>query len=279
MSVLVDPAWLAAHSSDPNLCLIEVAGNGQEQFQIYKTGHVPGAHPWRWKDWLWDDTLRDFPSAAVFARRMGQAGIGNDTTVVLYGEDMQFGIYAWWVFKMCGHANVHVLDGARYRWKEAGRPLVTEIPPAREPVTYRPNGARDDASRVPRDELLKRLGEPGTLILDARSAEEFRGELVSPPGSPNVGAERPGRIPGAKHLYYTELLTANKSFRPANELRVLLGARGVDANKAVVAYCRLSHRASVIYFVMTELLGMNNIRIYDGSWTEWGNLVGAPIER
>lgn len=169
MSVLVDPAWLAARAADSSICLIEVAGNGQEQFQIYKTGHIPGAHPWRWKDWLWDDTLRDFPSAEAFAHRMGEAGITNDTTVVLYGEDMQFGIYAWWVFTMCGHANVHVLDGARYRWKEEGRPLVSDVLPARAKVEYRQNAPRNDASRVARDELMKRLGNPGTLILDARS--------------------------------------------------------------------------------------------------------------
>jgi thiosulfate/3-mercaptopyruvate sulfurtransferase len=278
-AALVDCAWLAAHQNDPNVCLIEIAGNGQEQFQIYNTGHIPGAHPWRWKEWLWEDTMRDFPHPELFARRMGQAGIGNDTTVVLYGEDVQFGIYAWWVFRMCGHEQVRLLDGARYRWKDEGRPLVTDVPPARKPVSYRPAAKRDDACRVMRDELLARLHQPDTLILDARSPEEYRGELVSPPGSPNVGAERLGRIPGAKHLYFTELLTADKRFRPAAELRALFAARGVKPDRNIVAYCRLSHRATVLYFALTELLDMHNVRIYDGSWTEWGNLVGAPIEK
>ena len=279
MSALVDCSWLADRLPDPNLCLIEVAGMGQDQLQAYTAGHIPGAHAWRWKQQLWDDRLRDFPSPALFAERMSRAGIGNDTTVVLYGEDMQFGIYAWWVFRMCGHENVRLLDGARYRWKAEGRPLSTEVPPERAATSYRPAAKRDDASRILRDELAARLGQPRTLILDARSPEEYRGELASPPGSPNVGAERLGRIPGAKHLHFTELLTADRCFLPAPELTRVFEARGVSQQCDVVAYCRLSHRASVLYFAMTELVGMPNVRVYDGSWTEWGNLVGAPIER
>ena len=279
MSTLVDCSWLAAHRADPDLCLIEIAGNGQEQLQAYSAGHIPGAHAWRWKEWLWDDTMRDFPSPQLFAERLGRAGIGNDTTVVLYGEDMQFGVYAWWVFRMCGHPHVRILDGARYQWKAEGRPLATAAPAARARASYRPVAKRDDSSRMLRDELMARLGSADTLILDARSAEEYRGELAGPPGSPNVGSERLGRIPGAKHLYYQDLLTPTRCFRPADELRALLGSRGVDDRREVVGYCRLSHRASVLYFAMTELADMHNIRVYDGSWTEWGNLVGAPIEK
>ena len=279
MSALVDCSWLADRLDDPNLCVVEVAGLGQDQFPAYKSGHIPGAHAWRWKEWLWDDTCRDFPSPALFAERMGRAGIGNDTTVVLYGEDVQFGIYAWWVFRMCGHEKVRLLDGARYRWKAEGRPLSTEAPAVRAAATYRQPAKRDDSSRILRGELAARLGQPGTLILDARSPEEYRGELASPPGSPNVGAERLGRIPGAKHLYFTELLTADKCFQSAPEVSRVFESRGVSAQCDVIAYCRLSHRASVLYFAMTELAGMRNIRVYDGSWTEWGNLVGAPIEK
>lgn len=279
MSTLVDCSWLAERLGDPTLCLIEIAGNGQEQLQTYSAGHIPGAHAWRWKEWLWDETMRDFPAPELFAERMGRAGIGNDTTVVLYGEDMQFGVYAWWVFRMCGHTQVRILDGARYQWKAEGRPLVSDVPAARPRASYRPPASRDDTSRILRDELRGRLGAAELVILDARSPEEYRGELVSPPGSPNVGAERLGRIPGARHLYFYELLTAERCFRPVEELRALFRQRGVDERGEVVAYCRLSHRASVLYFAMTELLGMHNVRVYDGSWTEWGNLVGAPIER
>jgi thiosulfate/3-mercaptopyruvate sulfurtransferase len=276
---LVSPDWLAVRSADPSLCLIEVAGLGQDNLPAYNAGHLPGAHAWRWKQWLWDDTVRDFPSPQQFAERMGAAGIGNDTTVVFYGEDVQFGMYAWWVFRLLGHARVHLLDGARYRWRHEGRPLVTEPPAARPAVQYRPNGARHDALRVMRDELAQRLNDEALLLLDARSPEEYRGELASPPGSPNVGAERLGRIPGARHLYFEELLTSTRSFRPVEELRALFAARGVSPERDIVAYCRLSHRATALYFALTELLGMTNVRIYDGSWTEWGNLVGAPIEK
>ena len=278
-TALVNCEWMADHLTDPKVCLIEVAGLGQEPLQAYRAGHIPGAYSWGWKEWLWDDARRDFPTPEVFARRMGAAGIGNDTTVVFYGEGVQFGIYAWCVFKMCGHPDVRVLDGARYRWKEEGRPLSTDMPAPRAPVEYRATAKRNDAMRIMRDELIQRLGTADTLILDARSPEEYRGELVSPPGSPNVGAERLGRIPGAKHLYFEHLLTANKCFRPADELRALFLACGVGSERDIVAYCRLSHRATVLYFALTELLGMKNVRIYDGSWIEWGNLVGVPIEK
>lgn len=278
-TALVNCEWMAEHLDDPKVCLIEIAGMGQEALQAYGAGHIAGAHSWGWKEWLWDDAMRDFPTPEMFARRMGAAGIGNDTTVVFYGEGVQFGIYAWWVFKLCGHPDVRVLDGARYRWKEEGRPLVTDQPSPRAPVSYRATAQRNDAMRVMRDELIQRLGTANTLILDARSPQEYRGELVSPPGSPNVGAERLGRIPGAKHLYFEQLLTANKSFRPVDELRALFLACGVNSERDILAYCRLSHRATVLYFALTELLGMKNIRIYDGSWIEWGNLVGVPIEK
>ena len=279
LSALVDCGWLAERRDDPDVCLVEIAGLGQDQLSAYNAGHIPGAHAWRWKEWLWDDRLRDFPSPATFAERMSRAGIANDTTVVLYGEDVQFGIYAWWVLRMCGYADVRLLDGARYRWKAEGRPLTAEATAARAPANYRPSAKRDDTSRILRDEVAARLGQQDTLILDARSPEEYRGELASPPGSPNVGVERLGRIPGAQHLHFTELLTADKCFRPTAELRAVFQSRGVSPEREVVAYCRLSHRASVLYFAMTEILGMRNIKVYDGSWTEWGNLVGAPIEK
>lgn len=277
-SALVTPDWLAEHRDDPGVCLIEIAGMGQEQLQAYRDGHVPGAHPWHWKQMLWDPVARDFPSPDTMAARLGAAGIGNDTTVVFYGEEVQFGIYAWWVLRYCGHRDVRVLDGARYRWRNQGRPLVREAPPARAAATYRP-AARDETMRVLRDEVLRRLGDPRVALLDMRSPEEYRGERVSPPNVPDFGAERTGRIPGAAHLYYLELLEEDRSFRSPEALRAVLAERGVDASREVVAYCRLSHRATVLHFAMTQLLGMPRVRVYDGSWIEWGNLVGAPIEK
>ena len=277
-TALVDPAWVAAHRDDPSVCLIDVAGLGQEDLQAYKAGHVPGAHPWKWKETLWDTHMRDFPAPQEFARRLGAAGIGNDTTVVFYGEGVQFGIYAWWVFRYCGHEKVCVLDGARYRWAGEGRRLVTDEPAPRPVKTYTPV-ARVERMRVLRDEMLRVLGQSRTLIVDARSPEEYRGERVGAPPGPDVGAMRYGRLPGARPLYFNELLNSDTSFRSREELRAIVDARGVAPDKDIIAYCRLSHRATVLYFTLTELLGLDNVRIYDGSWTEWGNLVGVPIER
>lgn len=275
---LVSPAWLEAHRSDPGVRLIEIAGGGQDEMQAYRAGHVPGATCWKWMEMLWDTHQRDFPAPDEFARRLGTAGIGNDTTVVFYGEGVQFGVYAWWTFKYCGHAKVCVLDGARYRWADEGRALVTTAPPPAGPVSYRPV-ARDERMRIRRDEVAAALGKPGQVILDGRSPEEYRGERVGGPGGPDIGALRYGRIPGAKHLYFEELLTSGKGFKPAAALKALFEARGGTPDADIIAYCRMSHRATVLYFALTQLLGYRRVRVYDGSWTEWGNLVGAPIER
>jgi thiosulfate/3-mercaptopyruvate sulfurtransferase len=278
MSALVDPAWLHRRRNDPAVKLIEIAGMNQDEMQAYKAGHVPGAVCWKWKEMLWDPLRRDFPSPGDFARRCGEAGIGNDTTVVFYGEGVQFGFYAWWTFRYCGHRKVKMLDGARYRWAAEGRPLTIEEPPPAAPVTYAP-AKRVERMRVLRDKLFKVLRDNAALLLDGRSPEEYRGERVGGPEGPDVGALRYGRIPGAKHLYFEELLDTNKAFKPAAELQQLVAARGADPGKDIITYCRMSHRATVLYFALTELLGFKKVKIYDGSWTEWGNLVGAPVER
>ena len=275
---LVSPEWMAAHANDPKVRLIEVAGLGQDEMPAYRAGHVPGAFGWKWKDMLWDSHMREFPSPEAFAARLGQEGIGNDTTVVFYGEDIQFGIYAWWAFRYCGHADVRLLDGGRYRWQAQGRPLVTEIPAPAPAASYRPV-ARRETMRIYRDEVLAALGDTDTVILDARSPEEYSGKRVGGPGGPDVGAVRYGRIPGARHLYYADLLNADKSFKTPAELAPLLAARDVGPEHKVVAYCRMSHRATVVHFALTQLLGFKQVRVYDGSWTEWGNLVGVPVER
>ena len=277
-SALVTPAWLDAHRDDPRLRLIEVAGLRQEQMQAYKAGHVPGAICWLWKDMLWDSHKRDFPDPAEFARRMGAAGISNDSTVVIYGEDIQFGIYGWWTLRYCGHDNVSILDGGRHRWSAEGRPLQLELPPRPAVVTYRPVQRRT-GMRVFRDDVLAAIGDGATRIVDARSAEEYRGERVGAPGAPDIGAVRYGRIPGAKHFFFDDLLDRTKCFKPARDLQPLVSACGLQPEEPVIAYCRMSHRATVAYFALTELLGFKNVRVYDGSWTEWGNLVGVPIER
>ena len=276
-SALVSPDWLQEHLRDPKVRVVALNWRGR---QDYDAGHIPGAVYWEWKDMLWDPLTRDFPTAEEFARRCGEAGIGNDTTVVCYGDPaVQFGTYGWWVFKYCGHRDVRVLDGAKTRWVKEGRPVSTEAPKVK-PVDYRPSPAAGNrAMRAMRDEVAAALHDGETTILDHRSPEEYRGELYSPPGSPNHGAERLGHIPGAKHLHFEDFVTADTSFKSPDELRKLLAARGATADRKIISYCRLSHRATLAYFAMTQLLGYENVRSYDGSWTEWGSLVGAPVEK
>ena len=271
---LVDAAWMAAHAEDPKVRLVEVDMDGTK---AYDAGHLPGALGWHWKAMLWDPLRREFPDPQTMAARLGAAGIGNDTTVVFYGEPLQFGTYGWWVLRYCGHRDARVLDGGRARWVREGRPLTTEVPAA-TPVHYAP-AVPVPSMRVLREEVLRRIGDPGAVLFDVRSPEEYRGERVAPPGRHDDGAERAGRIPGAVHLHFMDLLREDGTFRDRDELRRLCEGRGVVPGKDTIIYCRLSHRASLAFFVLTELLGYPRVRNYDGSWTEWGSVVGTPIER
>jgi len=276
---LVGPDWLAERLDDPGLRLIQVDWVGTE---AYDQQHIPGAIGWNWKEWLWDPITREFPTPEEFARRCEENGITNNTTVVFYGEPPQFGTYAWWVFKYMNHKDVRFLDGGWKRWLAEGRPLTSERP-AVGPTTYVPPQVVGWHMRASRDEVLADLDAFNngveTVLLDHRSPEEFCGELVNVPGKPDVGAERYGRIPGARHLHFADFLNPDTSFKPAAELEALLTARGATRAKKIVSYCRLSHRATLAYFVMTELLGYDKVKSYDGSWTEWGSMVGMPIER
>ena len=277
-SALVTPQWLEDNRESRDICLIEIAGMRQDNMEAYKAGHVPGAYCWKWKQSLWDERMRDFPNPDDFARRLGAAGISKDTTVVFYGEGIQFGIYAWWTLKYCGHPDVRVLDGGRYRWQAEGRPLVTDEPPARAPVDYRPV-ARNEGMRMLRKGVLRAVENESHLIVDARSPEEYSGERVRAYGTePDGGAVRPGRIPGAKHLFFENILDDTRSFASKQDLQDAFDSLGLSDGRPVITYCRMSHRATVVYFALTEILGRSDVQVYDGSWTEWGNLVGVPIE-
>ena len=275
---LVTPQWLEANRSERNVRLIEIAGMNQDDMQAYKAGHVPGAICWKWKEALWDSHMREFPDADEFARRMGAAGIANDTTVVLYGEGIQFGIYAWWVLTYCGHKDARLLDGGRYRWEAEGRALEVEISPPPAAVSYEPVSP-NPRMRIFKDDILEAIKRKDHVIIDARSPEEYSGERVAAYGGPDVGAVRTGRIPGAQHLFFEDLLDETKSFLPKGQLQAIADTCGLNSDDPVITYCRMSHRSTVVYFVLTQILGTPDVRVYDGSWTEWGNLVGVPIER
>jgi len=271
---LVDTDWVAKHGRDPDVCLVEIDWDG---LNAYEAGHIPGALGWNWKAALWDPLERQFPSQEDFARRLGAAGIGNETTVVFYGVPVQFGTYAWWVFRYCGHEDVRILDGGRVRWEKDGRPLTAAFPDI-TPVSYLPN-RRNEKMRAGRDDVLEAIDVAGTRILDHRSFEEYSGERVGVPGRPDVGAERRGRIPGARHVTFDSLLNVDETFKSPEALREILSPHVEERALDVISYCRLSHRATLASFAMTEILGYPNVRVYDGSWTEWGSMVGMPIEK
>jgi thiosulfate/3-mercaptopyruvate sulfurtransferase len=277
-SPLVSTAWLAEHLADPDLRIIEIGQLHDDK--AYHEGHIPGAMRVYWKSACWHETDREFVTPAAMAKLFSGMGIGPQSTVVLYGDPVQYGSYAYWAFTMAGHANLRLLDGGRKKWIAEGRPLSRTVPRF-PPVAY-PTPAGTAAMRVGRDDVRAHLREPQRLLLDVRSPEEYSGKRVSEYSFPvDHGAERTGRIPGAMHLYFRELLNEDDSFKSPDELRQVLAAAGVKPEKFddVVCYCRLSHRATIAWMAMSQILGHKNIKIYDGSWTEWGSIVGFPIEK
>ena len=211
------------------------------------------------------------------ALRLGQSGVAPDTTLVVYGSPVQYGPYAFWVLTMAGHRDVRLLDGGRKRWIADGRTVSTNIP-TYAPVDY-PPAISDLSSRVGRENVRSCLGQPGRILLDVRSPEEYRGERVSPPPGFDHGAERKGHIPGAVHLHFRDLLHGDDTFKPPEQLQERFAEVGIrpHASDEIVTYCRLSHRATLVWFALTYALGYRQVRIYDGSWTEWGSIVGFPI--
>ncbi len=273
--VLVSTQWVAEHLEDPKVRIVE----SDEDVLLYELGHVPGAVKIDWHTDLQDPVRRDYLDKAHFKALLSSKGIGNDTTVVFYGDKNNWwATYAFWVFKLFGHADCRIMDGGRQKWIDEGRPLTREVPSY--PATQYHAAERDDAKiRAFRDDVFKHL-EGRAPLVDVRSPQEYSGELLHMPSYPQEGALRGGHIPGARNVPWGRAVNADGTFKSPEDLRAIYeGEQGLSPAKDVIAYCRIGERSSHTWFVLTYLLGYPSVRNYDGSWTEWGNLVGAPIEK
>jgi thiosulfate/3-mercaptopyruvate sulfurtransferase len=269
---LVSTDWVAEHASDANVRVVEV----DVDTAAWEQGHVPGAVGWNWSTELCDTLVRDIVPRAKLEKLMSSAGIGNDTTVVLYGDNNNwFAAWAFWQLKIYGHRDVRIMNGGRKKWMEEGRELTTAAP-AHAPASYHAKDP-DLSIRSFLPDVRAAMGT-GTVLIDVRSPAEFTGEILSPPGLPET-CQRGGHIPGATSVPWGKACNDDGTFRSADELATLYGGAGVAKDKPVITYCRIGERSSHTWFVLTYLLGHENVRNYDGSWTEWGNLVGAPVER
>jgi thiosulfate/3-mercaptopyruvate sulfurtransferase len=272
--VLVTTDWLAEHLDDESVVVAEV----DENPDLYEEGHIAGAVKLHWRDDLQDPVERDLIDRERFERLLGERGIVNESTVVLYGDrNNWFAAYAYWYLKIYGHEDVRILDGGRQKWIDEGRELTTDVP-ARQRVDYRAR-ERNETLRAYRDAVRENIGSPDKVLVDVRSPQEFSGELVSPPGYEQEGAQRAGHIPSAQSVPWAQTVRDDGTFRPREELAELYESKGVTPGKDVTAYCRIGERSAHTWFVLRELLGYEQVRNYDGSWTEWGNLVDVPIEK
>jgi thiosulfate/3-mercaptopyruvate sulfurtransferase len=273
--VLVSTEWVAQHLDDPEVRIIEA----DEDVLLYDVGHIPGAVKLDWHTDLQDPLERDFVDRAGFERLMSSKGIGNDTTVVFYGDKNNwYATYSFWLFKLYGHRDVRVMDGGRLKWEQEGRPLTREAPEVRQ--TAYSAGERDNSIRAFRDDVLRQM-ETHRPLIDVRSPAEFKGELIHMLDYPQEGAQRGGHIPTAKNIPWGTAANAEDgTFKTADQLRGIYAEQnGITPDADVISYCRIGERSSHTWFVLKYLLGYPEVRNYDGSWTEWGNLVGAPIER
>lgn len=280
-TALTTADWLAEHLDDPAVRILQV--QFEPDIDDYTDAHIPGAIHVFWKDLAWDDYQRQFPTPAQVAERLGALGVGPDTTLVLYSGRNHYAMYLAWILgEMGGHVDVRVLDGSKKRWAMDGHALTADVPVVTAVPYPAPTAERDDSTRVSRDDVLANLGRPGRVLIDARTPEEFRGERLKPGEGFDFGAERYGHIPGARNLHARDLLDPGDfTVKSRDELERLFREVGAAPDQAeeVVAYCRLSHRANSLRFIATHVLGWDHIRVYDGSWTEWGTSVGLPIER
>jgi thiosulfate/3-mercaptopyruvate sulfurtransferase len=270
---LVTTDWVAQHLSDPKVKLVEV----DVDTKSYDEGHVPNAIAWAWNTQLSDTVRRDILSKDQFEELMSSSGISPDTTVVIYGDNNNwFSAWALWQMKIYGHADVRLMNGGRKKWLAEGRELSTEVPkPAR---TQYKAAAPDLSLRSFLQDVQAAFAARKAALVDVRSPAEFTGEILAPPGLPET-CQRGGHIPGARSIPWGKAVNEDGTFKSYDELQALYGGEGVDGSKPVIAYCRIGERSSHTWFVLKYLLGFDRVTNYDGSWTEWGNLVGAPIEK
>lgn len=272
--VLVTTEWVAEHGNDPKVRLIEV----DVDTSAYDQGHIRGAVGWNWQTQLQDNIRRDLIDKAALERLLGQSGVSNDTTVILYGDNNNwFAAYALWQLKYYGHKDARLMNGGRKKWAAENRALTTEAAKV-TPTSYRATGP-DESIRAHKEEVAsvsdkKKAGH----LVDVRSPDEFTGKIIAPPGMTET-AQRAGHIPGAANIPWSQAAREDGTFKSADELKQLYQGKGVAGDGEVIAYCRIGERSSHTWFVLKYLLGYKNVKNYDGSWTEWGNLVGAPIEK
>ena len=278
---LVTTAWVHEHLDEPWIRVAE----SDEDVLLYDIGHVPGAVKIDWHTDLQDPAIRDFIDQQRFAELMERLGIGNDTTVIFYGDKNNWwAAYAYWFFKYMGHDNVRIMDGGRAKWEAEGRPLTREVPHYPR-TSYTPRPMREEL-RAYRDDVLRHIGFQGRQrvgeakpLVDVRSPGEYSGELLHMADYPQEGALRGGHIPGARNIPWARAVNEDGTFKSGDELRQLYGSQGITPDEEIITYCRIGERSAHSWFVLHELLGYPSVKNYDGSWTEWGNVVGLPIEK
>ena len=272
--VLVTTEWAAEHLHDPKIQLVEV----DVDTTAYDQGHIAGAVGWNWQTQLQDNVRRDLIEKSALEELLGKSGISNDTTILLYGDNNNwFAAYALWQLKYYGHKDVRLIDGGRKKWIAEKRPLTTDAPKI-APASYHAS-APDESIRAYRDQVSAAMKKgDGAALVDVRSVDEFTGKILAPPGL-NETAQRGGHIPGAANIPWSQAANEDGTFKSADALKQLYEGKGVGGGGEVIAYCRIGERSSHTWFVLKYLLGWKDVKNYDGSWTEWGNLVGAPIEK
>jgi len=271
--VLVTTDWVAQHATDAGVRVVEV----DVDTTAYDQGHVPGAAGWNWTTELCDTLVRDIVPANKLEALLGRAGIDNQTAIVLYGDNNNwFAAWAFWQLKIYGHEDVRIMDGGRKKWLAEGRDLSTEKPSIAA-KTYKTKAA-DTSLRAFLPEVQQAMKSKSASLVDVRSPQEFTGEILAPPGLPET-CQRGGHIPGAKSIPWGKNCNEDGTFKSYDDLRALYSAQGITGDQPVIAYCRIGERSSLTWFALKHLLGFKDVKNYDGSWTEWGNLVGAPVEK